>query len=280
MTKATPFHELARLQKSDNNNYQWEVPDAWQQGRGAFGGLVLSATVQALEQAQAAHDPEGAKTLRTLSSMLCGPVFPDRAHFQTKLVREGNNTATWHVRQHQGGEDQTDEEEVKSETIALFASDRAEDATWDELQAPRLTDWQDLPALPIGPPLGPAFSQHMEYRTDDAIPMMMQKQTHDTHGWVRYKNPPEVADRAYIAMLMDAWWPCALLTRPKPRPLATISFTMQFLLDPSRIDTSRPLCYRASMPVCSRGYGVEFRELWTPEGELVALNQQTITIIK
>ena len=62
--------------------------------------------------------------------------------------------------------------------------------------------------------------------------------------------------------------------------MATVSFTMQFLLDPARIDTTRPLCYRAAMPICVRGYGVEFRELWTPEGELVALNQQTIAIIK
>tara|TARA_B100000686_G_C15845304_1_gene504594 strand:- start:105 stop:467 length:363 start_codon:yes stop_codon:yes gene_type:complete len=120
----------------------------------------------------------------------------------------------------------------------------------------------------------------MEYRTDDAIPMMMQKEVHTTHGWVRHKNPPARANLAYIAMLMDAWWPCALLTSTRPRPVATVSFTMQFLLDPARIDTTRPLCYRAAMPICVRGYGVEFRELWTPEGELVALNQQTIAIIK
>ena len=36
--------------------WQWNVPDGWQQGRGAWGGLVSGALVQAIEATASAHD--------------------------------------------------------------------------------------------------------------------------------------------------------------------------------------------------------------------------------
>jgi hypothetical protein len=60
--------------------------------------------------------------------------------------------------------------------------------------------------------------------------------------------------------------------------MATIAFTFQpftFAGDPTA-----PLAYRARLVASEGGYCVEFRELWSEDGHLLALNQQTMVIIK
>ena len=48
------------------------VPDGWQQGRGAFGGLVLAALARAVEMSE----PEKDRTLRSFNGEIAGPVLP------------------------------------------------------------------------------------------------------------------------------------------------------------------------------------------------------------
>ncbi len=259
------------VQLTDNKNYHWNTPDQWQQGRGAFGGLVTASKVLALEHAQQTIAPS--QKLRSMTSMLCGPTLPGDTSIDLLPVRQGSNTTTWSARL-----SQTDD--VKAESTALFGAERVEDATWNDMTPPEMTPWQDLGVIPLAPPFAPVFSAHMDYRTDDALPIMNPKEERATHGWVNLKEPPAQADNAYIALLMDAWWPCILSTLKQPRPIATISTTIQFLEDPSILDTSKPLKYRATMSVSMHGYAVEFRELWTEDNVLMALNQQTIAIIK
>ena len=51
------------------------------------------------------------------------------------------------------------------------------------------------------------------------------------------------------------------------------------MLPPDQLDPEAPLFYRATDVSIRGGYAVEFRELWAPDGRLVALNQQTIALI-
>ena len=88
-----------------------------------------------------------------------------------------------------------------------------------------------------------------------------------------------VAARKVIG-LMDAYWPAHFAMETTPRPMATVSFTLQLLVDPASLDPAEPLFYRASAPAAHEGFVVEFRELWTARRTLVALNQQTFVIIK
>ena len=85
--------------------------------------------------------------------------------------------------------------------------------------------------------------------------------------------PGAVRDAAFVAALIDAWWPAALV-RTSPRPLATIAYTLDLLADPAVIDDT-PVLYRGTVPVAADGYFVETRELWTADGRLLALNHQT-----
>jgi hypothetical protein len=62
--------------------------------------------------------------------------------------------------------------------------------------------------------------------------------------------------------------------------MATIAFTLQFLGDLSRLSSAIPLQFVAQSIAVAQGHAVEFRELWSEDGQLVALNQQTIAVIR
>jgi hypothetical protein len=80
--------------------------------------------------------------------------------------------------------------------------------------------------------------------------------------------------------MADAYWPTLYSITRAPRPMATVTYTLQILRAPEELDPSAPLFYRARLLGAHEGYVSELRELWTPEGELVALNPQTFVVIK
>jgi hypothetical protein len=79
--------------------------------------------------------------------------------------------------------------------------------------------------------------------------------------------------------LLDAWWPTLWSIDRVYRPMATISFVGQLLVDPARIDASQRLFHRARMGALVDGFFVELRELWSDD-VCVATNQQTYVIVR
>lgn len=247
-------------------SFRAEVPDGWQQGRGAFGGLVIALLVRAAEAAAGGPD----RPLRSLTAELCGPTQPGPADLLVEPLRVGSGVTTAAARLVQGGE-------VQAHAVAVLARERDPQVAWSELDAPPTPPWQDVPtAAPGG---GPVFTRHIEFRPVRA-PMFAGEAASAAEGWVRLRRPPSVRDAAYLALLCDIWWPAAFARMTAIRPLATIAFTLQVFADPARLDPEAPVYHRARAPVARGGYFVEFRELWSTSGELLALNQQTFAVIR
>jgi hypothetical protein len=98
-------------------------------------------------------------------------------------------------------------------------------------------------------------------------------------GWVRPREPGAARDAAFVAAMIDAWWPAVLARAKTFRPLATIGFTLELVDDPRDLGDA-PLLYRGTVPIAGDGYFLETRELWTEDGRLLALNHQTFAVIK
>lgn len=244
------------------------VPDGWQQGRGAFGGLVVAALIRAVD----GFVPHAGRRLRSLTAELCGPTQPGLARIGLEMLRDGTGVSTVAARLVQAGE-------VQAHAVAVVGKDRASDADRQEAQPPVQAHWSVAPIVPVQPPVGPVFAQHFVFRSTGPMPFGGGTDR-VAQGWIQPKHPPKVADAAWLGLCMDAFWPVVFATATMPRPMATIAFTMQFLVNPTLLDPSLPLQYRARAVDTQAGYCVEFRELWTEDGQLVALNQQTIAVIK
>jgi hypothetical protein len=256
-----------------------DVPSGWLQGRGAFGGLVAAWLARAAEGTEA--DPE--RALRTLAVEIVGPVRVGPARLTVEPLRIGNGVSTYDVRLLQTEDGGL--EAIQAHAVASFGKRRVPDRDFSVLRAPSdVPPASEVEPLPIEPPLGPEFAQHLEFRGFAGLPMSAPLRQADggakTLGYVRMKVPPRVVDVAYLAAVADAYWPAILATEPLLRPTATLSFTLDLVVDPASIAPDAPLLVVARALAGRDGYVVEERQVFEPDGRLVALNRQTFVIIK
>jgi hypothetical protein len=244
------------------------MPDGWQQGRGSFGGLVFGVLVRAME----AELGDAGRRLRTLAGDIAGPVLPGPVSIRVEVLRRGSNQSNLQARLIQGAE-------VLSVASAVFSGPRrVEVPGLRGIEPPERADWDQLPVLPVEPPFGPAFARAYEYRSAGPMPFAGGHEA-ETAGYIRERAAPARRDAASMIGLLDAWWPTLFSIDAQPRPMATISFLAELLVDPTRVDPAERLFHRARMAALEEGFFVELRELWSGDS-CVAMNQQTFVILR
>jgi len=264
MSGMSDFERASAVERVGDGLYRADIPDGWQQGRGAFGGLVLATLLRAIE----ASEPDRGRATRTLSGDLCGPVEPGPVELRVRVLRRGNNQSNLAAELWQRGE-------VQATASAVLSAARKATLPSPKLHPPAPATMSGTPALPFESGR-PTFAAHYEHRTllpFTALPEPV------CEGWIRERTPLSRVDAPAMIGRLDAWWPTAFSISPDRRPTATISFTAELLADPTAIDPSQPLRYRARMAAFHEGFFVELRELWLGERP-VALNQQTFVLIK
>jgi hypothetical protein len=249
--------------------FLWSVPDGWQQGRGAFGGLVLAAMTRAIE----ASEPEADRLVRSVGAEIAGPVLAGEATIEVRAVRRGSGLSCWNATLLQGGQGLV-------RASAVLARSRNTDPPRLDMAPPSPPPWTEVAHVPLDSAFGaPVFSRHLEFRVLGALPFSGATEA-VASGWIRPKRTPPSLGAPEVVALADAWWPASLTTSTTPRPMATVSFALQHIPPRSPLDPSIPLFYRARVVSEQDGFMVELRELWSADGRLVALNQQTIAWIR
>lgn len=252
----------------DATRFRAHIASGWQQGRGAFGGLVLGLLTRAMEEVEA----DAARPLRTLSGEIGAPVLVGEVAIDVEVLRKGSGITSLHARLRQEGE-------VRAHASAIFARERITDREFLGLTPPALPKPEEVEVLPVGPPFGPDFGPAFEFRATGPMPFSGSPEMR-AGGYIRAHKPPAQLRAAEVVALADAWWPVALSREEAPRPMATLTFGLQLALDPATLDPAQPLVHRAHARFATGGYVAELRELWTLDGRLVALNPQTFAIIR
>ena len=248
--------------------FQARIPEGWQQGRGAYGGLVLGNLVRAIQ----AFDASPERPLRALTAELCGPVLPGENTLRVERLRTGSGVSTVAARLERDGE-------VLAHAVGVLGRRRVDDVDLDEPARPTPPPWRSVPPLDLNNPLFPTFAQHFELRLTGPLPFSGGDEAR-TAGWVRARDPGPARDAATVAALADVWWPSFFSRLTAPRPMATIAFTLELLDGLEGLDPEAPLFHTGRTVAGRGGYVVELRELRGEDGRLVALNQQTFVVIK
>lgn len=254
------FHRASAVSRIDDSRFRADVPDGWQQGRGAFGGLAIGIAVRAMEAV------ETERPLRALTAEMPGPLLPGEIDAHVAVLRRGSGMTTLEATLVQGGE-------TKTRVSGVFGTVR------DDAVGPRieLGHYDSVPPAPTGF-AGPPFSRFFEYRITGPIPFTGGEQA-IVEGWIRPLGVPTFG-AAEVAAMADAYWPAIYSTTTSLRPMATVTYTLQLTMKAHQLDPSAPLFYRARVLASDGGYVSELRELWAPDGALVAINPQTFVIIK
>lgn len=273
-----PLDEALNAERLEERSFRLVVEDGWQQGRGAYGGLVIGAMVRAAMVCSA----DSERIVRSVTAELLGPVLVGTARLVAEPLRQGGGVSAWRVRLLQSEAGCSDEAAGAPllelcQAVVVFGRVRPGTPSWDHTVAPEIPDWRSVPVLPLGPPLAPTFTQHFEFRVTGTAPWTSATRA-TAAGFLRPKRWPGAVDAALIAALADVYWPSALAVFDGPRPTATVTFALEcFGVD---LDFEQPLFHVGRSEVAHEGYAVEDRELWTADGRLVARNHQVFAIIR
>jgi hypothetical protein len=274
-----PFREATRVRLVAEGLFEAEVPDGWQQGRGAFGGLVFGILIRAAR----ATETDPLRVVRSFVSDIAGPVLPGPAHVRARVLRRGKTQTNLHVELEQGGE------VLALASLTLSGPRRVEAPPIPVLAPPAEAsrDWREAQIIAVGPPFGPVFAPHYEFRNVGPLPLSGGDQA-VAAGFVREKPSAGTAaeegrgagtlDTSDITALLDSYWPSLFAIAKRPMAMTTISFASQYL-HVDGLSADEPLFFRAHAHVQSEGYCVEFRELWARD-RLVGLNQQTFAVLR
>ncbi|MBK9032786.1 MAG: thioesterase family protein [Myxococcales bacterium] len=259
------FRAASTITPLGEDRFAWDVPDGWQQGKGAFGGLVIGA----LARAMAACEPEPARALRSLTAELCAPMLTGATTIAVTALRRGRGITYLEARARQG-------DAVIARASGLFGAARPPTTLRLTPTPPTLAAFDTVAVAPLGQAPSPRFTACYEFRTLGPPPFAAAAEP-TAAGWLRERGviaAPRPLDAADVIGLLDAWWPCALVVEATPRPMATVAFTAELLVDPASLDPAAPFAYVAHLAGGVDGYSVELRHLWQGD-RLVALNQQT-----
>ena len=263
---ASAFERASAVRPVEDGVFEAIVPEGWQQGRGAFGGLVLGVLARALTQVE----PDAMRTMRALNAEICGPVLAGAARIATRVLRRGSGLTTVEAWLDQGGD-------VLARASAILAAPRATSGPRLPAVRAETAPWEDSPVLPVAPPIGPVFAQQFEYRSVGPYPYSGHAEAVAT-GWIRFREPPARIDAAVLMAYLDAYWPSSLVMATGPRPAATVSFAAEIVADLTRVAPDTPFFHRGRAVAQTDGYVVELRELYAG-GVLVALNQQVFALL-
>ncbi|MCX7078920.1 MAG: thioesterase family protein [Pseudomonas sp.] len=245
------------------------IPAEWAQGRASFGGLVAALQYEAMRAKVPADRP-----VRSLAITFVGPAEPDvPIRFEVDVLREGKAVSQVLGRAMQNGQ-------VVTLVQGSFGASRPSEVDVAAEPAPEMKHWDECQELPYIKGVTPEFMRHLAMRWGvGGLPFTGNK-SREMGGWVRLRGDvkEEPLTEAHILALVDAWPPALLPHLSKPAAGSTLTWTIEFVQPLLALNTLDWCKYRAVIEHARDGYGHAAAALWSPEGQLIAVSRQTVTI--
>lgn len=269
-----PFLRAATATRVGDDRFDVTFTPDWNQGRGAYGGVVTAVVVDAVRQVV-----DSRRRLRALGLSFCAPAKPGPATVTTRLVREGALVSTI-------GAELVGDGGVIASALATCAAPRVlpDDVraatTLRRAAMPEAMPPAAVEPIPVDVPLLPTFLRHLELRFATGDPPGTSG-TSRLGVWLRFREPGvTTVDEAVAVALLDALPPALLSTLPAMRPAASVEWHVQFFAGlPRPLDADEDLLVTAETLVAEDGYAEELDQLWTRDGVLLAQAHQTIALL-
>lgn len=267
--EAIALRSVGTGRASSRPAFDWTVPPGWGQGRGAWGGLIVGALVEAV----LGSDPGASGTVRSVSAEIAAPARVGDLRIETTLLRRGSALAVWNAI---ATGDRGEHVARLSAVLGGSRHDVPDHTDWQLSAGPATPAAAQVPVVPIEPPLGPEFGARVEFRPVAGLPVGAGRAC--TSGWVRLVEPVAHTDASLLA-LVDAWWPATLAALSGFRSMATVNFAANLMVDPSTVPADQPLLHVGAVSAAHDGFSSETRQLWTSDGRLAVENLQSIVLI-
>lgn len=244
---------------------QFECFADWAQGRTGFGGLSAAAAVRAMRSKIADE-----RKLRSLLVSFVGPVSIGRAEIQLQVLREGRSASQVEVKILQEGT-------VRLIALACFGQDRASAIQHTKRIPSDIPAVEDCRKIPYVSGLSPQFTSALDFRyTHGEFPLSGAK-GHQLGGYFCFDSTDGVSAEELMILLSDAWPPAKLQSFSARAPISTISWSLE-LTSAVTTDLGGFWYLLSEAEASDNGYSQQRSHLYSPAGELVAINQQTVAL--
>lgn len=261
------FEDAIALTQQDDGSFVWNVPDGWQVGRGAWGGLIIGAMVRAVMQAETDQN----RVVRSVAANLAAAALPTRIDISVRRERSGSLVSVWTVTA-------TDEGKYIASMTAVMGIRRLTKAAMafgssGILKMPAVAAAADVAEFDFGPPAGPPMGGHLIVRPISGL--LRTGAPAETMGWVRLRD--EVPYRpATLFALADAWWPANFVTLKGGEGVATVHYAASLLIDPDSLKPEDYLLHHGYTTAANGGFASEHRRLWVADGRLAVDSVQGV----
>ena len=259
------FQTIADDLPQEASGFRGHIPDAWRQGRTAYGGLTAGLSLAAAQKQFPNLPPFRSATINFI-----GPVTDD-PHFTSRILREGRNVTSVLTEAHVG-------ESCVANVTFIFGALRPSD-----ISVPLPAPQAPLPAScePFTPPqfesFVPAFFHRFETRLIAGGRPMSGHDEGYIRVWSRHKNPASRDSIASLLTIGDVLPPAAIPLFKKIGPISSVNWIFTVLTEaPSTKDGWWHVESRLS--VAQGGYSTQVMRIWNTNGDLVAEGMQCIAI--
>lgn len=245
------------------------VEEGWGQGRATYGGLVGAVAYSAL-RGQLTADP--APPLRSLTVNFVAPVAPGEAEAEATILRAGSSATQGQVLLRQGGK-------PVAAVLAAFGAPRESVIRVEPtaITMPSLPEPESIEPFPYIPGATPDFFQHVELRLADGGFPFSGSDTSHMSGWMRFREAPATFDERHFVAIADAWPPAVIQMLPTPAPGSSLTWTLEILDDVTAAPDTQ-WAYAVHTDQARDGYAHTDARIWHPDGRLVAISRQTVSV--
>jgi len=263
--KIIGFQSLADNMKLSETGFMGHIPDAWRQGRTAYGGMTAGLSLVAAQKTLGDLPP-----LRSASINFIGPVTADPT-FTTRLLRQGRNVTSADVVASVGNN-------IVATTTFIFGAPRSSELTiaFPAPKTPRPEDCE-----PFTPEAARSFVPGFFNQFDTRLIAGGRPMSGASKGyirvWSRHADPDSRKGIASLLTLADVLPPAAMPLFTKMGPVSSVNFLLNFLVDePKTADGWWHVETR--LTAASGGYSSQVMRFWNTDGVLVAEGMQCVAI--
>ncbi|MBX2846935.1 MAG: thioesterase family protein [Acidiferrobacterales bacterium] len=253
---------MASLSRSDERDWQVNIPDTWMQGRTTYGGLSAALCLQAIYNEYANLAP-----LRSAQISFVGPAGGNLT-ISSKVLRRGKSVSyvSAEIKGEQG---------IATHAVFCFGTSRPSNIEASFVGSPRVPDSDEsTDFFKRGP--GPVFTKNFDCLYSSGSQPISNAEDPDFHLWVRHKDK---AANDIIALLSLAdMAPPAILTMFKEiKPVSSMTWMINFLDDKPQTNEGWWLL-NSKAEYAKDGYSSQSMKLWNSEGQLTLSGQQNVAI--
>ena len=246
----------------------------WGQGRTTFGGMSAALVLRHAQRLV----PQGHR-LRSLNVTFCGPVTIDApCVLESTLLVSGKSVSHVTGQLSQATDDGPDSAKVCTLVTACFGVERTSNIIVNAPVQRDLGDAGQGQVLPFVKGITPDFIQNMQLQvTEGDLPFSGSKSTR-LAGWARLKATPTSFENEHLLAIIDAWPPATLPMLASFSPTSSVTWQVEFVHANPNLQPQDWIYYACDVVQAEGGYGHTQAQVFHPNGELLALSRQVVTI--